>query len=83
MAYELEVLIIDEGDQTIKVGHSFFGLTEAEVRTYYREHMESCEYFKAAVKAGRVIEELEEIDDDELPDAEDYLEFDEEEEEPT
>jgi len=74
MAYALEVLIIDEGDGTIKVGHTFYGETEREVRTYFREHQQSCEYFAAAVKAGRALEELEEIDDDELPDAADFEE---------
>jgi hypothetical protein len=77
MAYILEVLIIDGGDETIKVGHQFYGLTEAEVRTYYREHLESCDYFRSAVKDGRVIEELEQVDEDELPDAD--LEEEEEE----
>jgi len=67
MAFALEVLVIDIGDGTIKVGHTFYGLTEREARTYYREHQSSCEYFAAAVREGRVSEELEEIDDDELP----------------
>jgi hypothetical protein len=80
MAYVLEVLIIDGGDSTIKVMHSFYGHTEAECRTYYREHLQSCEYFRAAAKDGRVIEEMERISDDELPSIEDY-EDDEEEEE--
>lgn len=77
MAYALECLIIDEGDSTIKVGHTFYGLTEQEVETYKKEHIASCEYFRSAVKEGRVIEELEEIDESELPDADG--EFDEEE----
>jgi hypothetical protein len=72
MAFVLEVYVIDKGDATIKVQHSFFGVTEAEVQTYYREHQASCEYFRAAVQEGRVIEELEEIDDDDLPDPEDW-----------
>ena len=76
MAYALEVMIIDAGDGTIKVSHTFYGMTEREVRTYFREHQQSCEYFQAAVKEGRVIEELERIDDDELPDAADYEEED-------
>lgn len=76
MAFILEVLIVDPGDDTIKVGHSFFGLTEKECREYYREHIGSCEYFAAAVKAGNVIEELQEVEDDELPEPQD---FDEEE----
>lgn len=71
MAYILEVLIVDKGDGSIKVGHQFYGLTEEEVRTYYREHQGSCEYFTAAVREGRAIETLEEVDDDELPDQDD------------
>jgi hypothetical protein len=79
VAFILKVYVIDAGDKTIKVGHEFYGLTEAEVDTYYREHVGSCEYFKAAVAENRVIEELEEVDDDELPDAAD-LEMEEEDE---
>jgi len=78
MAYLLEVAIVDGGDRTIKVVHQFYGLTEAEVATYKREHLGSCEYFRAAEREGRTFEELEEIDDSELPDPDDY-EFDEEE----
>lgn len=69
MAFDLEIQIVDAGDKTIKVVHHFFGLTEEECRTYYREHM-ACGYLNAAVKDGRIIETLEEIDDDELPEAE-------------
>ena len=72
MAYALEVAIIDAGDGTIKVSHTFWGETEREVRTYFREHQQSCEYFASAVKEGRTIEDLEEIDDDDLPDPEDW-----------
>jgi len=67
MAFILEVLIVDAGDDTIKVGHCFYGTTEAEVEGYYREHMASCEYFKSAVDEGRVIEEMEEVPEEELP----------------
>lgn len=76
----LEVLIIDGGDNTIKVGHNFYGVTEAECQTYKREHLASCEYFRAAERDGRTIEELWELDDDEkLPEPEDYEDEDEEE----
>lgn len=78
MAYLLEVAIIDGGDDSIKVVHQFFGLTEREVETYKREHLASCEYFRAAEKDGRTIEELEEIEPSELPTAEDYEEQEEE-----
>lgn len=83
MAYALIVDVIDPSDGTIKVTHTFWGLTEAEARTYFQEHVQSCEYFAAAVKEARVIEELEEIPEDELPDPEDLEEDDEEEEEGT
>lgn len=81
MAYILRVYIIDPGDQTIKVGHEFYGLTEKEVDTYYREHTESCEYFKAAVSEGRIREEIEEVEEDEIPTPEEFEEEDLEEEE--
>jgi hypothetical protein len=71
MAYKLEIDIVDAGDETIKVTHIFWGVTEQEVETYKREHLGSCEYFKAAEREGRTIEEMEEIDTDELPTAED------------
>jgi hypothetical protein len=74
MAYKLEISIIDGGDATIKVVHTFYGVTHEEVETYKREHMSSCDYFRSAVKDGRVIEELEEIDDDELPEVEEVEE---------
>jgi hypothetical protein len=69
MAYDLEIMIIDPGDGTVKVVHHFFGVTEQEARHYYKEHM-GCEYLAAAVRDGRTVETLEEIDDDELPEAE-------------
>jgi len=63
--FELRVVIVDAGDRTIKVGHSFYGVTEAEARTYFREHLSSCSYFQSAKKDGRVLEELFELEEDE------------------
>jgi hypothetical protein len=74
MAYLLEVHIIDSGDNTIKVTHQFWGLTETECETYFREHLASCEYFRDAQKDGRVIESLEQVDESELPDPEEFEE---------
>lgn len=76
MAFALHIDIVDPGDGAIKVSHTFWGLTRREAETYKREHLGSCEYFRAAEQEGRTIEELELIDDDELPEVED--EFDEE-----
>jgi len=78
VAFILEVMIVDAGDGAIKVGHQFFGLTEAECEEYKREHLASCEYFRAAEKAGNIIEDWQEIDDDELPDPADFDESEDE-----
>ena len=78
MAYILRVLIIDGGDRTIKVAHEFYGLTEQEAETYYREHLGSCDYFRSAQQEGRTLEEIEEVEDDELPTPEEFEEFEEE-----
>lgn len=72
MAYLLEVAIVDPGDKTIKVVHQFFGLTRREVETYKREHLANCDYFRAAKREGNTIEELEEIEESELPTPEDW-----------
>ena len=77
MAYLLEVAIIDGGDDAVKVVHQFYGLTEREVETYKREHLAGCEYFRTAQREGRTVEDLEEIDESELPTAEDYEEEEE------
>jgi len=77
MACVIEVHIVDPGDNTIKVTHQFWGVNEKEARTYYREHLSSCEYFRAAENEGRVIEEVNQIDADELPDPDDFEEEEE------
>lgn len=79
MAYLLEVHIVDAGDKTIKVSHQFWGLTENEVKTYKREHLASCDYFRSAERDGRLIEILEQIPDEELPMPEDFEEDEEQE----
>lgn len=78
MAFLLEVAIIDGGDQTIKVVHQFYGLSRKEVETYRREHLSNCGYFRSAENDDRTIEQLEEIEDSELPTREDYEEEEEE-----
>jgi hypothetical protein len=79
MAVILTVYIIDPGDGTIKVGHEFYGQTKEEAETYFEEHIGSCEYFAAAVKEDRVLEELEHVPANELPRASDFDEDEEEE----
>jgi len=79
MGFCLEVHIVDPGDDTIKVTHCFWGTTKREARTYYREHLASCEYFRPAEKDGRVIEDLQQVDEDEMPDPDDFEEYEENE----
>lgn len=79
MAVILRVYIIDPGDYTIKVGHEFYGETEREADTYMHEHLGSCDYFSAAHKEGRIIEEVEQVDRDELPSPQDWEDYEEEE----
>ncbi len=79
MAVELTVYIRDPGDGMVKVKHTFYGDDEAEAETYRNEHLASCSYFRSADAAGNTLEEIEEIDDDELPDWEELNAEDEEE----
>lgn len=71
MAHKIVVDIVDPIDGEIKVTHTFWGHTEGEARTNYTHHLASCEYFLAAVETGNVIEEEFEIDEAEIPEAED------------
>ena len=73
MAFQKEVYIVDGGDRTIKVAHTFYGYSEQEVEHYMREHLSSCSYFRSAEQQDRVIElDPEEIPDDELPQPADF-----------
>jgi hypothetical protein len=77
MAVLLEVWIVDAGDKTVKVVHSFYGYSEREVETYKKEHMGDCGYFRSAETEGRTIEILEHIADEDLPDPAEYQEEEE------
>ena len=63
----LTVDLIDPQDGVIYVRHTFFGETEEMCEDNKRAHAEHCEYFSAAIRDGRTIEELEELDDSEWP----------------
>jgi hypothetical protein len=76
VAHKIVVDIVDPGDGLIKVTHTFWGLTESAARANYTHHLASCEYFQAAAEAGDVIEEEFEIDEREIPEAEDADEED-------
>jgi hypothetical protein len=67
----------------VLVAHTFFGKDEAEAKKWREHHLESCDYFRAAVSEGRTIEiteELDELPEPELEDLEDFLGFDLEDE---
>jgi hypothetical protein len=76
MARKIVVDIVDPGDGRIKVTHTFWGRTESEARTNYTHHLAACEYFQENAEAGNVIEEEFEIDEAEIPEAEEETEGD-------
>lgn len=86
MAFELHAAIVDPGDGEIKVEHIFYGETEAECNDYFKEHLGTCSYFRAAEKESKVISWLKPTDElptaasmDELAEAEDVSADDDEE----
>lgn len=68
MAFALRVDKL-ESDGTIRVTHIFYGDTEEECEELRDAHGEGCKAFGPALEHGRVIEEVEEID--EMPEWED------------
>jgi len=73
MAFALTVDIIEhaDGESTIPMSLTFWGDTEAETELAWTNLKNKFDFFAAAEREGRTIEELEEIDDDELPDVAD------------
>jgi hypothetical protein len=70
MAYQLTVWIVNPDDEKIYVEHNFFGETKADAEHVKREHLESCEYFRAAQAEGRTVESGEEIESSDWPEVE-------------
>jgi len=71
MAYKLTVFIVNPDDEQIYVEHNFYGDTKADAEHVKREHLGSCEYFKAAEHEGRTVEEGEEISEEDWPSVDD------------
>jgi len=67
MAYKLTVFIVNPDDEQIYVEHNFYGETKADAEHVKREHIASCEYFRAAEAEGRTVEEGEEIEAEDWP----------------
>jgi hypothetical protein len=69
MAYALNVDIIEhrDGESMIPMSLTFWGDTEIEAELEWDKLKQRFEFFAAASREGRTIEELEEIDADELP----------------
>lgn len=69
MAYELTVDLIEHqaGEEVIRMSLIFWGDSEAECAQTWAELKNKFEFFAAAEREGRTVEELAEIDDDERP----------------
>jgi hypothetical protein len=81
MATALYSFKVDD-DGKVRVGHVFFGATDAAARKVLEEHAESCPKFGPAHRRGDTIELSEEIDT--LPKADEeslkeFLDFDDDE----
>ena len=53
MAWAKHVYIINPEDEEIFVEHIFYGDTKDEAEQVEKEHLGSCEYFRAAEQEGR------------------------------
>ena len=81
MAIALYSFKVDD-DGKVRVGHVFFGATEAAARKVLEEHAEACPKFGPAHRRGDTIEIAEELD--ELPEADEeslkeFLDLDDDE----
>lgn len=82
MATALYSFKVDD-DGKVRVGHVFFGLTEAAARKALEEHAAVCPKFGPAHRGDATIEMTEELDALPAPDEEslkEFLGFDEDEE---
>lgn len=87
MAVALHSYKIDS-DGEIRVRHTFYADTAEEADELMEKHAEGCRAFGPALEAGETIEVIEDIDEDQLPDADELRDLedeqsDEEEEEVT
>lgn len=72
MAYALTIDVIErtigpEGEDVIRMSLTFWGDSEAECEQTWGKLKHMFEFFAAAEREGRTVEEMEEIDDDERP----------------
>lgn len=74
MATALYSFKVDD-DGKVRVGHVFFGATEAAARKTLEEHAEACPKFGPAHRAGDTIELTEELDAPPTADEESLKEF--------
>lgn len=67
MAWELHSYIVNPDDKRIYLKHVFYGHTKDECQQVKKEHLASCEYYRAAEAEGRTDDKWEAIDDADMP----------------
>ncbi|MGA7791832.1 MAG: hypothetical protein WCA19_02260 [Candidatus Acidiferrales bacterium] len=78
MAYAYHIYRIDPGRNFIAVEHIFYGYTKAECLKEFQAHLGACSGLNEAEDEGRIEEDWEEIDPEDIPvpdDAEDEEEI--------
>jgi hypothetical protein len=78
MAKALHVYVIPPGGGKVAVEHIFYGCTEEECDRIFDTHAEGCEFLGPAIEEERVIEEIEDVPEEEWPDAASLAEEEEE-----
>jgi hypothetical protein len=62
MPWELHSYIVNPDDEQIYLKHVFFGETKDDCEQVKKEHLASCEYYRAAEAEGRTDDKWEEVD---------------------
>lgn len=61
MAWELHSYIVNPDDEKVFMKHVFYGETKDACEQVKAEHLESCEYYRAAEEEGRTDDKWEEV----------------------
>jgi hypothetical protein len=79
MAVAVHVYIFEKNGAFSGVEHVFYGRTEAEADRIRLAHMAGCENYGKAEATDRVVEDVEDIEDEDIPSGDDFISDDKKE----